>query len=130
MKIFTTLSLLVLLIYGCGAVKDREIPDHSTTGDTVTIENDSLNFKLIVFEPDFDRWLATELPMESYDLGYLKQKNRVYTTEYNRRANDPKQSDLYPNKINYDPQLDYGLKLNYMLYMYYEFFQEKYKQDL
>ena len=102
----------------------------SKKDDVVEISNDSLDFKLIVFEPGFDRWLASQPPMQSFDLGYLKQKNRIYTQEYNRRALNPNYTDLYPNKINYDPERDYGLNLNYMLYMYFEFFQEKYKQRL
>lgn len=105
--------------------------NNSTSNDSVVIGNDSLDFELIVFEPGFDGWLITQPPKETYDLGYLKQKNIRYVREYNNRVLNPyRYGDLYPSRINYEEGIDYGLKLNYMLFMYFEFFQEKYRQRL
>ncbi|HET8839553.1 MAG TPA: DUF6146 family protein [Flavobacteriaceae bacterium] len=127
MKTIFYFGLFILFVYGCGSMDSKKMESEN---DVVEISNDSLDFKLLVFEPDFDSWLATKPPKGAYDLGYLEQKNRYYTREYNRRALIPQYGNLYPNTINYDPELDYGLELNYMLYMYYEFFQDKYNQRL
>ena len=32
-------------------------------------------------------------------------------------------------QINYDDKIDYGMEVNYLLYMYFEFFQDKYNKD-
>lgn len=127
MKTFLYFFLVALFIYGCGTTNSNKM---GSSDDVVEISNDSLDFKLIVFEPEFDQWLSTKPTMESYELGYLEQKNKFLTSEYNRRTLIPELTNLYPHKINYNPELGYGLKLNYMLFMYYEFFQEKYNQHL
>lgn len=131
MKNLLSFFLFCLFLYSCGTTKDRQMTDHNTGQDTVKIANDSLDFELLVFEPDFESWLVTQPSIESYSLGYLESKNKRYVSEYNRRARAPSRyENLYPQPINYDIFEEYGLKLNYMLFMYFEFFQEKYQQQL
>lgn len=131
MKNIFYICLVGLVMYSCGSSKDRQMTDHRASNDTIKIANDSLNFELLIFEPTFDSWLAVQPPIETYSLSYLEGKNRRYVSEYNRRALSPVvYGSLYPQPINYDPFEEYGLKLNYMLFMYFEFFQEKYNQRL
>lgn len=53
-------------------------------------------------------------------------------TEWNARVLQPRQfnPDLYELQINYDPKMDYGYEVNYLLYNYFLYFQIKYKQRL
>ena len=37
---------------------------------------------------------------------------------------------LYELQIDYEPNIDYGYEVNYMLYNYFIYFQIKYKQRL
>lgn len=131
MKNLLSFLLFSIFLYSCGTTKDRQMTDHTAGQDTVKIANDSLDFELLVFEPEFESWLVTQPPMESYSLEYLESKNRRYVSEYNRRARSVSvYGNLYPQPINYDSFEEYGLELNYMLFMYFEFFQEKYHQQL
>lgn len=131
MKNILYIFLFSLFVYSCGTTKDRQMTHNDANSDTLQIANDSLDFDLVVFEPGFDIWLLRQLPMEAYNLKYLESMNQRYINEYNRRAMTPSvYGHLYPQPINYDRSQEYGIKLNYMLFMYFNFFQEEYNQRL
>lgn len=53
-------------------------------------------------------------------------------TDYNSRGEDRERNipKLYPEPIEYNFDEDYGYEVNYLLYHYFLFFQEKYRQKL
>lgn len=119
------------LLYSCGSTNKNAITGTQKSDDKVVIGNDSLEFELLIFDADFKQWLMMQPSMESYDLSYLKNKNRRFVTQYNINARHPQgNKGLYPHIINYEFDIEYGKKLNYMLYNYFVFFQEKYDQRL
>src|SRR5690606_39820597 len=124
--------LFAILLIGCDAKRavttDGEV---TSSRDTVRIANDSLEYEIIIFEPGFSAWLARQRSRDFFTLENLETRNRIFTLEYNRRVYDPKYTrDLYPQEINYNPKLRYGMEVNYLLYQYFIYFQEKYKQRL
>ena len=126
-------SLLIIFalsfaIYGCGSGNSGV---KSTSDDTIRIANDSLEYEIIIIESGFNSWLLAQPPRNFYSQSYLETKNRLFTSEFNNRVLHPGNShSLYPEQINYDPTVDYGYEVNYMLYNYFIFFQEKYNQHL
>ena len=100
--------------------------------DTIVIENEELEYEIIIIDYGFDSWLATQRPMEYYTQPTLESKNLFWVTTYNQRVLRPDiyNPDLYMRTIDYDPKIDYGMEVNYLLYKYLEFFQKKYKQKL
>lgn len=131
MKKICYLLLSVLFVYACASTKDKNMDGNIASSDTIRIANDSLDYEVVIFETGFDSWLITQPPIETYSIGFLEAQNRRMIAEYNRRAMNPLQyGNLYPMPINYDPEVHYGKKVNYMLYNYLEYFQEKYDQRL
>ncbi len=136
MKTIIFVLLITLFIYSCKSsdkttsIKDE--PSVETQIDTIKIENEALEYKIIIIEIGFDSWLVVQRPMTFYTDSYLANKNLFYVSEYNRRVNLPGvyNSQIYSQLIDYDPSTDYGLEVNYMLFMYFEFIQEKYNQNL
>lgn len=127
--------LFLAIIVGCSSQKkgsDQNPNDSEIANDTIRIANDSLEYEIIIFEPGFQSWLVTQKPRGFYGQNYLEQKNRIFVTSYNIRANNPTQydTDLYPMQINYEYNVDYGYEVNYLLYNYFLYFQEKYRQQL
>lgn len=120
---------------GSGA-SDKTQSQDSLTGvatlDTIKIENDELEYEIIILEIGFNQWLVTQPPMNYWSLNVLEQRNRSYVFEWNQRAANPTawNPNLYNQFIDYEPTIRYGLEVNYMLYMYFEYFQEKYRQRL
>ncbi|MGI9532878.1 DUF6146 family protein [Lutimonas sp.] len=132
--VFIVFSSMVL--FACGANKqsvDQDPPmDASVTVDTIRIENKELEYEITIMEIGFESWLATQRSPDYFTQKTLESKNLFYVTEWNRRVMMPHgyNSLIYEQQIFYDPKLDYGMEVNYLLYMYFQFFEKKYKQKL
>lgn len=111
---------------------DSRITVNESEKDTIVIENKELEYEIIIIDYGFDSWLATQRPMEYYTQPTLESKNLFWVMSYNRRVLRPDMynPDLYRQTIDYDPKIDYGMEVNYLLYKYFEFFQKRYKQKL
>ena len=127
---------LITAFFGCHpnkSVNSKEIAKvDQTAKDTIRIQNEELEYEILILEVGFEAWLATQRPRWYYTQSLLENRNRYYVLEWNRRAAFPNQFDplLYSQPINYELQIDYGKEVNYLLFMYFEFFQQKYKQRL
>lgn len=105
---------------------------NGTVADTVRIANDSLEYEIIVIEPGFYGWLATQPQRGFYSQSTLEMRNFFYVQEYNLRVNNPSRygAQLYEWSIDYDRKVDYGYEVNYLLYNYFLFFEKIYNQKL
>jgi hypothetical protein len=58
----------------------------------------------------------------------LENKNTIYVANWNMRASNPSRFDpsIYENVIEYNPQVEYGLEVNYKLFNYFQFAEQKY----
>jgi len=136
MKTIIYLLVFTLFIYSCkSSVKTTPIkvePSIDAQTDTIRIENEALEYQIIIIEIGFDPWLRVQKPMTYYTDSYLATRNQFYVSEWNRRVYLPGvyNSQIYSQLIDYEPSSDYGLEVNYMLFMYFKFIQEKYKQKL
>jgi len=137
----SVLSIFVsLLIFSCKGTKETvNISDvekkafQQKVGDTVKIADDSTEYEIIIIDPGFDFWLrSVAKPEWYYSQSFLENRNQIYVTEWNIRVTQPQRYDpsLYEMQINYDPNIDYGLEVNYKLYYYFIYFQRKYNQRL
>jgi len=90
---------------------------------TDTVAVDSLEHRLIVLDPGFDSWLATQPSREFYSQGYYETRNRLYVAEWNHRYITGQDKGIYENLIDYNTRIDYGLDINYRLYYYFRFFE-------
>ncbi|WP_121665342.1 DUF6146 family protein [Mesonia aquimarina] len=130
------LSILAVCFLLCNCASSKKTPNNfskktNNKEDTLRIANDSLEYEVIIIENGFNAWLATQPPRRHYSQTYLELKNRRYVQEYNVRVNSPSyDKSLYPLIIDYSPQIDYGYEVNYLLYNYFVFFEEKYNQKL
>jgi hypothetical protein len=93
--------------------------------DTVRIANDSLEYEVIIIDPGFNTFLnGRAKPRGFYGQPYLENKNRFWVNEWNIRANNPQRfGNMYLMAIDYDPKINYGYEVNYLLYNYLVFFQ-------
>ena len=127
--------LLAIFMVSCSSTQKKINPnfkDSKVENDTIIIANDSLEYEIIIFEPGFNSWLATQRPRGYYNQNYMEQRNQFFVTNYNIRANNPMRysTNLYPQQIDYEFNVDYGYEVNYLLYHYFLYFQQKYNQRL
>lgn len=129
----------ILIIQCSGSKKTLEISDqeqdvfNTTELDTVAIQNDSLQFDIIIMEVGFATWLQTMAqPKGYYTQTFMENRNRIYVMNWNQRVLDPYKynPNLYELQINYNPNIDYGYDVNYKLFNYFIYFQRKYNQRL
>lgn len=134
MKKLIYIAVLVAAIVGCASTQTKKESGNTSTavGDTIRIANDSLEYEIIIIEPGFNQWLVTQEPRGYFEKFWLENRNIIYVTEFNNRAINPTQfnSDLYFQLIDYQRNVDYGYEVNYLLYNWFEFFQQRYNQKL
>lgn len=136
MRTLISVAVLLLIIIGCNSAKtvaDASGNSLAKVSDTVKIANDSLEYEVIIIDPGFSSWLAGRArPRGYYSENYLEVKNQLYVTEWNRRAMQPNLYDpnLYEMQINYDMNIHYGYEVNYLIYNYFIYFQNRYNQRL
>ncbi|MCB7480035.1 DUF6146 family protein [Christiangramia sediminis] len=134
MKNIIYILLLGLFVYGCGSSGGKNFPSDkikNAENDTVRIANDSLEYEIIIIEPGFNLFInSIAKPRGFYSQNYLENKNRFLVPEYNQRVTQPMtyNPELYLNEINYDPNIDYGYEVNYLLYNYFVYFSRNYNQ--
>ena len=132
---FITKSILFLLLtfsvsmQSCKTIKKNSAPNQEVKllqEDTTSVK-DSTEYELVVLDPGFESYLATQLPPNYHSQQYYESWNQQYVTEWNYRHDNPmRYGDFYETRISYDPQKDYGLQLNYRLYYYFQFIKDKY----
>jgi len=95
---------------------------------TETENADSTEYELLVFDPSFETFLATQpYPEWYYSDDYYRNLNIQYVSEWNYRHDNPLvYGNFYETKIDYNPNVDYGLELNYRLYQYFRFIEKEY----
>jgi len=132
MKQLLLILVAIVAFYSCESSKStmKGSPDIAPVNDTIRIANDSLEYEILIIEPGFNTWILTQPPKGYYGIPFLESRNRNFVSEYNNRVLNPQRYStiLYPMQINYDMGTHYGLEVNYMLYNYFLYFQQKYKQ--
>jgi hypothetical protein len=133
---FYIVVLIISVLVGCKTSKSgfTETKKPATSiNDTVRIANEELEYEVIIIDPGFSTWLNTiALPRGYYSQSYLESKNQLYVSEWNNRAIQPLRynPNLYEMTINYNPAINYGYEVNYLIYNYMIYFQNTYKQRL
>jgi hypothetical protein len=121
----TVFVLFIVLLASCAGQKKLA---------SVTIDNqentgtDSVEYELIVFDPDFESWyLSHSKPDWYFSQSYYEMWNRQYVSAWNNKAMNPKYSRFFETTIDYDPFVDYGLELNHRLFYYFMFVENRLK---
>lgn len=132
MKTLICIALVFVVMLGCTSQKTLSDKTVASKNDTVRIANDSLEYEVIIIDAGFPTWLASRsYPRNFYSQTYLESKNRIWVSEWNIRAGNPQRyHDIYGMRIDYDPAINYGYEVNYLLYNYLVYFQNKYNQRL
>lgn len=136
-KIIYILALSSIALISCNTRKSIAQNNNTktviSTSDTIRIANEKLEYEVIIIEPGFNTWLvSTAFPRNYYSQSYLENKNKIWISEWNNRVLQPTlySPNLYEMTIAYDPTIDYGYEVNYLIYNYLVYFQNTYKQKL
>jgi hypothetical protein len=100
--------------------------------DSVTIApGDSTEYELIVLDVGFNSWfISNRKPIWYYDKEYYHIKNTFFTTTWNIRVLDNMHREPYDFEIDFDQKIDYGLDVEWQLFWYYKYLEQKYHINL
>ena len=135
MKSFKYISVIIMILFiliNCGNPATKNINTNSVE-EPVTIKNDSLEYEITIIDIGFNRFLnSIARPRNFHSQLYLEMKNRNYVLTWNQRVRNSQQfnPNIYENIIDYNPNIDYGYEVNYLLFNYFEFAQRKYRMVL
>ncbi len=133
MKTIVYVVVLVVFVMSCATTTQKrkmDVASVNKASDTIRIANDSLEYEILIIEPGFNSWIITQRPRGYYSVQFLESRNRLYVTQYNQRVMQPQRFDpnLYMQQINYEPNINYGYEVNYLLYNYFLYFEQRYRQ--
>jgi len=131
LKIYLFIGFSSLLMLSCGSYAQKK--GNNIKEEPVVIANDSLEYQIIIIDPGFTTYLKTiARPMTYHSQNYLETKNKFYVLEWNNRARNPLRynASIYENVIEYDANINYGLEVNYKLFWYFKFAEQKYRMTL
>jgi hypothetical protein len=123
MKSVLIIGMILLLFFQPDGICQKKRNEVKVQTDSVAV--DSVEYELIILDSGFDSWLGTKPSMNFYSTQYYEMKNMLYVAEWNSRNQNPMHfGNLYESRIEYYPNIKYGLELNYKLYYYFKYFEE------
>jgi hypothetical protein len=125
------LFTVVIFFWACGSSPKNN--KNVEKEEPVVIANDSLEYEIIIIDIGFNTFLnSIAKPEGFYSQNYLEARNRVWVFEWNQRARNPQRfnTSIYENIIDYQSNTDYGYEVNYKLFNYFLFAQQKYRMNL
>ncbi|MBB4037401.1 hypothetical protein GGR21_003318 [Dysgonomonas hofstadii] len=86
-----------------------------------------IEYETIVFAPGYETFLASQKSKDFYSKSYLKTKNLLMVSEWNYRCNNPSiyNPKIYEASIDYEANTNYGLNVEYELYMFFRFMEKE-----
>lgn len=89
-------------------------------------------YETIVLAPGFESFVTTQPSKPYFTESWLKSKNAPMVTEWNYRHGNPSQYNpsIYEEVISYDNKIDYGLDVEYTLYMFFRFMEKENNMSL
>ncbi|QOW10935.1 hypothetical protein Q73A0000_11485 [Kaistella flava (ex Peng et al. 2021)] len=124
-KLLFLLSILVLTI-SCSS--QNNIADRSKDNTPIHAQkNDDGEYDLDVLDSQFTYFInAIAKPMNMYSESYLKSKNQFLVSEWNSYYFSGRYRNIIESSIDYDPNINYGIKFEYKLYQVFAFVKWKY----
>lgn len=125
MKKFLFILSFLLILASCSTQNNA---NNSTKNDAIQAQkNDDGEYDLEVFDSQFTYFLnAIARPMSMYSEGSLKNRNQFLISEWNSYYVSGRYRNIIESSIDYDPNINYGLKFEYKLYQVFAFVKWKY----
>ena len=119
------ISVCLVLLTGVAVAQEQEAQEQvQLINNTET--GDSLEYEVIIFDAGYEAWLHSHAkPISYYSQSYLENWNRQYVLEWNYRYQSGLNPDIVGSYIDYQHSTVYGLEVNYRLYTYFVYVEEK-----
>lgn len=129
MKNYISIGLILLIIFACSTTKTNIAglkESEKLKSDTIKIANEALEYEITIIDAGFSNWFNFNAkPRNFFSQDYFETRNKIWVNEWNIRAMQPSiyNSNSYEMRIDYEPNINYGYEVNYMLFNYLNYFQ-------
>lgn len=130
-NIFTFSAILLMAFISACTAGGRANVDKPVSPNLVNMDEEEEEYELLIIDPGYQSWIITNArPINFYSPAYYKIRNQQYVASWNEKVNQQARynSANYPfeNRIDYNPNIDYGVELDYELYWYFRYIQNLY----
>ena len=123
-KIIFILSILLMTL-SCST--PNKLPSQDKDNVIQAQKNEDGEYDLEVLDGQFSYFInAVAKPASMYSEGYLKSRNQFLVSQWNSYYFSRRYKNIIESSIDYDPNINYGLKFEYKLYQVFEFVKWKY----
>ena len=127
MRIFWIAAILIFLGWACSSPKGVV----KVEKNSVTIDNDSIEYELITFDSKFESWyIFHNSPTMFKSQAYYENWNRQYVSAWNFNATQASKGNFFEPIIGYEPDVDYGLEINHKLFYYFQYVENVLKIEI
>ncbi|QBO57937.1 DUF6146 family protein [Chryseobacterium salivictor] len=124
-KLIFLLSILMLSL-SC-STQNNAANQNKDNAPIQAQKNEDGEYDLEVLDGQWNYFInAVAKPMNMYSETYLKTKNQFLVSEWNSYYFAGRYRNIIESSIDYDPNIDYGLKFEYKLYQVFAFVKWKY----
>jgi len=122
MKRIFILGMLALAVWACSAVKETSKKSSILTKSP----GDSTEYELIIIDIRFDTWYQYNYtPAKDYSNEYYRSRNLVAVTNWNDYYPRGRYHRVIDCRIDYQPNIDYGIEVNRKLFWYFKYIQSE-----
>ena len=101
-------------------------PMMPTDKNLISLESEEDQYEVMVLDPGFESWFITTWSRANdRSEAYYSNWNQQYVLAWNYKASQPHTSQFFNNRIEYDPNIRYGIDVERKLYYYFRWVDTK-----
>ena len=110
-----------ILLFAASCSTQKNLAEKKTKPVEID-KKDSTQYKLITFDQKFETWYELQNTPASYHQdSYYASWNRQYVAAWDAKASNPMRNPFFQPIVGYNPNVDYGFKLNHKLFYYFQY---------
>ena len=110
-----------ILLFVASCSQQKKLAEKAKHEVKITAQ-DSTKYELLTFDSKFETWYTLHNNPATYRTqSYYEYWNRQYVSEWNNKATDPIKNPFFEPIVGYDPNVNYGFKLNHKLFYYFQY---------
>ncbi len=124
MKNLILILFISLIVGACSSYSAFNKTESTNEDMTKTDIADSTEYELLILDIGFESWFATRnTSSTAHSNTYYRNWNQQYVSEWNRLHTQG--HPYFESYIDYHPFIKYGFDINYKLYHYFLFVEDK-----
>ncbi len=111
-----------ILLFVASCSPQKKLAEKKARPVVKIAKQDSTKYELLTFDSKFETWYTLhDTPATYRTQSFYEYWNRQYVAEWNAKAREPGKNPFFEPIVGYDPNVNYGFKLNHKLFYYFQY---------